>query len=361
MLPFEILTAIFEKVDDIRDLSRIRTASRTFCAAATPIAFRNLSVITNKGSAKNLRRLFDVPEIAAHVRRVTFHDTDTNRRGMPLKYELAPPSNCLVNQLPKLEAVDLKFYSQYGNRLDSGGDCLSPQACILTALAASFSFRAPPNLMSLSLYNLRISNLSPLEYLPFQTVLKTMRHLRLSVTVKATDTLMWSHFWGAFCPRTILAQTQPALTELTLHSDSHVGASSGLSFAELHFPHLCVLSLGKLVFEPSVGVEPFILRHAATLARLELIACRLPVDPGDLEPHPGPGGWDLIWDCFAAELTALVALHVSRLGWDPPGLVYRMAYLETDALKWRIPADVVALQCFHATVAARSEEARGAS
>ncbi|KAH9032745.1 hypothetical protein EDB85DRAFT_1953830 [Lactarius pseudohatsudake] len=295
---------------------------------------------------------------------------------MPLKYvrtsaafELTR-SFCLVNQLPQLEAVDLKFYSQYGNRLDSGGgDCLSPQACILTALAASFSLRAPPNLTSLSLYNLRISNLFPLDYLPFQTVLKTLRHLRLSVTVKATDTLMWSHFWGAFCPRTILAQTQPALTELTLHNDSHVGASSGLSFAGLHFPHLCVLSLGKLVFEPSVGVEPFILRHAATLARLKLIACRLPVDPGDLEPHPGPGGWDLIWDCFAAELTALVALHVSRLGWDPLGLVYRyvfpnptrMAFLESDALKWRIPADVAALQCFHATVAARSEEARGAS
>ncbi|KAH9016670.1 hypothetical protein EDB83DRAFT_227455 [Lactarius deliciosus] len=276
-------------------------------------------------------------------------------------------SFCLVNQLPQLEAVDLKFCSRYG-----GGDCHSPQACVLTALVASFSFRAPPNLTSLSLYNLHISNLSPLEYPPFQTVLKTLRHLRLSVAVKATDTLMWSHFWGAFYPHTILAPTQPTLTELTLHSESHVGASSGLSFAGLHFPHLCVLSLGKLVFEPSVGVEPFILRHADTLARLELIACRLPVDSRDLEPHPGPGGWDLIWDCFAAELTALIALHVderSRLSWDSPGLVYRyvfpsptrMAYLETDALKWRIPADVAALECFHATVAARSEEVRGAS
>ncbi|KAH8977597.1 hypothetical protein EDB92DRAFT_1957814 [Lactarius akahatsu] len=318
MLPFEILTAIFEKVDNIQDLSHVQTASCTFCAAAMPTAFRNLS-------------------------------------------------------LPQLEAVDLKFYSRYRDRLDSGsGDCLSPQACILTALTASFSFRAPPNLTSLSLYNLRISNLSPLEYPPFQTVLKTLQHLQLSVTVKATDTLMWFHFWGVFCPHTILPLTQPALTELTLHSDSHVGASSGLSFAGLDFPHLCVLSLCKLVFEPSVGVKPFILRHTATLARLELIACRLPVDPWDLEPHPGPGGWDLNWDCFAAELTALVALHVderSRLSWDSPSIVYRyvfpnptrISYLETDALKWRIPADIAALQCFHTTVAARSEEARRVS
>ncbi|KAH9173967.1 hypothetical protein EDB89DRAFT_645473 [Lactarius sanguifluus] len=350
MLPFEILTAIFEKVDDIRDLSHIRTVSRTFCAVATPIVFRNLSVITTKGSAKNLRRLFDVPEIAAHVRRVTFHDTDTNRRGMPLKYvrtsaafELTR-SFCLVNQLPQLEAVDLKFYSRYGNRLDSGGgDCLSPQACILTALAASFSFRAPPNLTSLSLYNLRISNLSPLEYPPFQTVLKTLRHLRLSVTVKATDTLMWSHFWGAFCPHTILAPNaarphgaHPA-QRLACWCLVRAVPSQGCTFLQ----PLRALS-GQARLRAVRRRRTFHLaarRHPRAARAHRVQAAR--GSPRDLEPHPGPGGWDLIWDCFAVELTALVALHVderSRLSWDSPGLVYRyvfpnptrMSYLETD-------------------------------
>ncbi|KAI9435297.1 hypothetical protein H4582DRAFT_2059558 [Lactarius indigo] len=52
--------------------------------------------------------------------------------------------------------------------------------------------------------------------------------------------------------------------ELTLHSDAPVGASSGLSLAGLHFPHLC-----GLVFQLSVGVKPFVLQ-------LEVLACKLP-------------------------------------------------------------------------------------
>lgn len=82
-LPFEILTTIFKEVNlnDVRDLRNVRSASRTFCAAATPIAFRTFSVITSRRSAQNLRRLFDVPDIAAHIREVSYHDTGTNRRG----------------------------------------------------------------------------------------------------------------------------------------------------------------------------------------------------------------------------------------------------------------------------------------
>ena len=83
-LPFEILTAIFEQVDDVQDLRHVRTASRTFCAAATPITFRVLSVTSTRGSAQNLGRLFDVPEIAAHVMEVSYRDTGTeSRRLMP--------------------------------------------------------------------------------------------------------------------------------------------------------------------------------------------------------------------------------------------------------------------------------------
>ncbi len=93
-LPFEILTAIFEEVDDVRDLWHVRTASRTLCAAATPSAFRVLSVISTRGSAQNLGRLFDVPDIAAHVREVTYHDTGADRRGRTQKYGASsPPSS----------------------------------------------------------------------------------------------------------------------------------------------------------------------------------------------------------------------------------------------------------------------------
>lgn len=385
-LPFEILTAIFEDVDDVRDLWGVRSACRTLCAAATPLAFRSLSVISTRGSAKNLGRLFDSPDIAAHVREVAYHDTGADRTGRPLKYIRTSAVNELgrsfyrIHQLPRLETINLTFYPSCGNRLDPDGrGRLALQTSILGALSASFSVRAPPNLTSLSLHNLCTSNLSPLESPPFQTVLRTLRRLQLSVlldnTPGSTKVLdRWEHFWGTLCPHMALAPTQHALTELALHSDAHVGASSGLSLAGLHFPRLCALSLRKLVFEPSVGAEHFILRHAATLARLELIACKLSIDSDsfpsytalardDEESGPRPACWERIWDCFAAELTALVALHVDERRfhhWGFTGSELRyvrpepgMAYREFDAMPLRDAADGRALQRFHLTVASR--------
>ncbi|KAH9059844.1 hypothetical protein EDB87DRAFT_730558 [Lactarius vividus] len=386
-LPFEILTAIFEEVDDVRDIWHIRTVSRTLSAAATPFAFRILSVISTKGSAQNLGRLLDVPNIAAHVRKVTFHDTDTDRRGRALKYvrssavhELAS-SFSRIHQLPRLETINLTFYPSYGNRLDGGGFTLQPS--VLGALASSFSVRAP-KLMSLSLHNLRTSDLSPLGSPSFQTVLTTLRHFQLSVLFdgasgRSRDFEPWCNFWGTLCPRMVLAPMQHSLTELTLHSDVNVGALSGLSFAGLHFPRLCALSLRMVIFEPSVGAKQFILGHAATLARLELLVCKLPVNP-DMLLYPSPtahagdesDSWECIWDGFAAELTALVALHVDERRSDRWGLTnseFRyarpdsrtMTYQETYTFAHRNAADAAALRRFHLTVATRSEEARGES
>ncbi|KAI9453701.1 hypothetical protein BJY52DRAFT_803833 [Lactarius psammicola] len=401
-LPFEILTAIFEEIDNIHDLWRIRTASRTLCAAATPIAFRVLSVISTRGSAQNLGRLFNIPDIAAHIKEVAYDDTGADRRGWMLKYGAplpGPPTyherynDCTygtstaselassfsrVHQLPQLETVDLKFYPRYEHRLNfDNKDRLALQASILSALATSFSIRAPPNLTSLSLHNLRTWDLSSLESPPFQTVLATLRRLQLSVLffsppVPFTSSAPWCHFWGTLFPHMILAPTQHTLTELTLHSDIYVGASSGLSFAGLHFPHLCVLSLRNLIFQPFVAVEPFVLRHAATLTRLELFACRLPTSfAGGEFSISGSGGWEHIWDRFAAELTALVALRVDERGHRPsthsngPECWYvveleKMAYWEID-LHSRKAADVAALRRFHMTVTARLEEVNRAS
>jgi len=185
----------------------------------------------------------------------------------------------------------------------------------------------------------------------------------------------WCHFWGTLCPHKVLAPMQHSLTELALLSDTNFGAFSGLSFAGLQFPHLCALSLCRLVFEPSVGAQHFILRHTATLARLELFTCKLPISINIfLPPSPSTalaqdeesssGPWEGIWDRFAAELTALVSLYVDecRVAWssdfryvlpDPETMTYKgiMAPARRDA------ADAAALRRFHMTVTARSEEA----
>ena len=53
-LPFEILTTIFEQVDDVQDLRHVRIASRTLCTAAIPITFRVLSVNSTEEAPKIL-------------------------------------------------------------------------------------------------------------------------------------------------------------------------------------------------------------------------------------------------------------------------------------------------------------------
>ena len=77
-LPVETLIAIFEEVDDVQDLCHLRMANRALCAITTPLAFSSLSVITTSSSAQNIGRLFDLPDIAAHVKEVSYHDKGAN-------------------------------------------------------------------------------------------------------------------------------------------------------------------------------------------------------------------------------------------------------------------------------------------
>ena len=92
-LPLEILTAIVKEAEDVSDLYNLRATCRSFCTTATPIAFRTLSVIATRASAKNLGRLLDRQDIASYVREVSFHDTGTDRRGRTLNYGASLPSS----------------------------------------------------------------------------------------------------------------------------------------------------------------------------------------------------------------------------------------------------------------------------
>ncbi|KAH9022091.1 hypothetical protein EDB83DRAFT_89812 [Lactarius deliciosus] len=382
-LPFDILTAIFEEVDDIHDLRHIRIVSHTFCTAATPFVFRVLSVIATTESAQNLRQLFDVPDIVNHVREIAFRDTDTYGMGRILGAsqvnddavdELAN-SFSRVYQLPRLETINLMFYPRYGtqlgNQLDGGHPAL--QSSVLSALVSSFSV-CTPNLTSLFLHNLCTSDLSPLESPSFQTILTTLRRFQLSPLFNPPNSVTvddsWSYFWGTLCPR-MLTPMQYSLTELTLHSNVHVGALAGLSFDGLHFPRLCAVSLGRIVFDTPVGAQDFILRHAATLARLELLMCKLPITLTPSisssivatvtvnDPSSDPYNWARVWDCFEAKLTALVSLRVDEFH-DGYYFQYGSNLGPYAFTTPRAATNAVALRRLRMTVVARSEKVRRA-
>ena len=270
-----------------------------------------------------------------------------------------------IHQLLRLETINLTFVPDNVNYVNVDcGSRLALQASILGALADSFSIRAQSKLTSLSLNNLRTWDLTPLESSPFQAVLKNLRCLRLSMlyeqsTDPATTSERWSHFWGTLFHRVFLSPTQHTLTELTLESDQSIGASSRVSFAELHFPYLCALSLGNIIFEPSV--ESFILRHASTPVRLKLSMCVLLPDT-NLWLGARPIHWAHIWDNFAVGLTALVALRVDEGGDRSEGRYVHLDSIQGFYFRKRVPepinvVDNAALQRFYETVSARSNQA----
>lgn len=291
-----------------------------------------------------------------------------------------------IPQLPQLETINLKFNPVDDNQTNSDGeDRLSLQSSILGILHASFSVRGPSKLKSLSLLNIRASNPSPLEILQLQNIFPSLQCLQLSaVSDKApnSDTFRnrWRYFWRTLRSCMVPIQTQIILTELTLHSDRFVGSVDSLSLRELHFPHLAVLSLRNIVFNPVRDDEFFILRHATTLFRLKLLTCKVLIS---IDRYPAPAQsiyinlagdvemslrrhWDRIWDRFTADLTAVVTLNVDEghkgreVRYVHPGINYRIggSYSMIYAVESRNAADLAALQRFRMAVAARSTETR---
>ena len=276
-----------------------------------------------------------------------------------------------VHQFPRLEAINLQFSHVHKKNFGSE-DCLSLQASLLGALANSFRAHVPSKLMSLSLLNLRASDPHPLETLPLQTILTTLRCLKLSAVLSNYHPDVpgsldpWNNFWDSLSLRMIPVPMQVILTDLTLHSDIPVGTDSALSLRELHFPCLATLSLRNIIFTTTYpGAEDFILRHSTTLTLLELLTCKVLIShnlvsllsssesttlPMDMEWRHRPF-WDRIWDRFAAELTSLITLNVNEE--DRYAHMIGGSYFASCVGEPRNTADRAALQRFRMSVATR--------
>ncbi|KAI0259354.1 hypothetical protein BC834DRAFT_634556 [Gloeopeniophorella convolvens] len=373
-LPVEIWTAIFEEVPDTHDLISARRASRMLCATATPFAFRVLFVAGTRRSAQGLKHLIESPQIAVHVKEIIYRDTGLDSKGKKLTYVRTSTIDALydafsaIYNLPLLETVSLTFFQSYGYW--RGSDIPGHrklQASVLDALALSFT-RSQPNLKSLHLHNLHITHLGPLASPAIRTVLEHLSDLRISLLFDDTTDgsafpAHWEHFWGTTLPERILTPTQSALISLTLHSDAHVGGDARLALADMRFAHLNALSLRRVVFDARTGAEVFILAHAQTLMRLELIGCKLPA-PAYGSAHL-PRAWADVWDKFEIELVGLRELRVDqrrsdRWGFNGPERRYvragpQMTFVEAEIGAESDAADAASLKRLHAAVAARVE------
>src|SRR6266404_2630383 len=75
---------------------------------------------------------------------------------LPVRSSAVDKVACLFSHIHHLETINLAFYSSYGDTPDIDSTVsLALQTSVLGALATSYSVRAPPNLVSLSLCNLR--------------------------------------------------------------------------------------------------------------------------------------------------------------------------------------------------------------
>ena len=75
--PVELLALIVEHVPTDKGLRSLRAVDKTFCALATPLAFRRAYVTNSLPSAQGLRALMECHELANTVATIIFRWNDT--------------------------------------------------------------------------------------------------------------------------------------------------------------------------------------------------------------------------------------------------------------------------------------------
>jgi hypothetical protein len=162
-------------------------------------------------------------------------------------------------------------------------------------------------------------------------------------------------FWDESVPHMVRSAT--AVTELTIRSDQAVGAAPAMSFEDMFLPRLSSLVLHQFAFQddPGTDVVEFILRHKATLARLELHGCSIEGCTHGYFPRP----WHAVFALFEAELDVLRDFVFTPDGdfeytQDDHGCGYERLYDE-DAEAVGEGLDGSALESLVAVVASRRE------
>ncbi|KAF8146944.1 hypothetical protein K438DRAFT_490960 [Mycena galopus ATCC 62051] len=345
-LPLELVQNVVEGVGKL-DLVNLRLVSKSLNSVITPIAFRVVTVTDSVKSAEAVSFLQDsdgsvtsvVHEVVFTSRVYDFWALDELDEVEAASKEVERHALSLVFsgliKFCNLRRLRLNFHDKYEEESDPQDHSewthyLHLQNDIFTAIASN----PPPPLISLTLVNVIAVPTGIYAEERFQLLFRSLHELHIDILSNAD--LEGGHcdeplgeFWAKQCVPSII-RGATAIKSLTIISDQAVGGQPTMSLDDIFLPHLSSLVLHQLFHR---GVVDFVLRHKATLARLELHECSM--DGGGLYDMLAPEGgfgsvfpqpWHAVFASFEAELGVL--RHFAffptefRYSWEDPGFGY---------------------------------------
>ncbi|KAJ6489165.1 hypothetical protein C8R47DRAFT_477029 [Mycena vitilis] len=310
-LPQELLHAIAKDVEHDPSIFILRLVSKSLNSAVSPLAFRVIVVHDSVKSAEAVTFLQNCDgSLTSLVREIDFQGEEGRVRdetsGVTRRAALRTVFSRL-SRFPNLQSLRLNFNSSWEEEGDTTFNLptLKPshflrlQNEMLATLAAS----PPPPITSLILNNLIAVPDDIYAQEEFRRLFASLRELEISVIsdTEVEGSYMLdplTTFWEKSVGHMVRGAT--AATALTIRSDQSVGAGPTLPTIGTFLPHLTSLVLHKCALQSDV--VNLILRHKATLTRLELKDCSIDGgENGDYFPDP----WHAVFALFRTELSAL--------------------------------------------------------
>ncbi|KAF9237728.1 hypothetical protein BU15DRAFT_75716 [Melanogaster broomeanus] len=316
-LPLELVGAVVENVSSTSDLLHLRSVNSTCHDLVTSSVFRRVHVQNSVQSAQNCRSILSSPSLAAHVREVVYDHRDH------AQFCLLPPfaqdtcdeleiadledalteTFCSLSGFKNLQSVTLNFWPSF--RSQSGAEIqehpfwfTDRQVIVLHAVHHAMK---SSSVRSLSLNNIILRASASYDFVSSLTN-SPLHHFSMSV-VANSELGDWS---GSKTLNGSLGSLLPVpstnLKSLVLRSPQGPYHSLTTQLRSFHYPSLETLVLENIVFDPTPlpdGIEEFVVRHKATLRRLELHSCASYV-PNSATPIRK---WSSIWKRLDEELS----------------------------------------------------------
>jgi hypothetical protein len=325
-LPIELISVVVENISSTSDLLSLRSVNSTCHHFVTPHVFRKIHIHNSVQSAQKCRSIIDSPSLATHVREVVYDPRDhaqfcllpAGAQGVCDELEIAELEDVLTEtfcSLPgfkNLESVVLNFWPSF--RSQSGSE-IQEHPFWFTNRQIAVLHAVHHTMKSSCIRSLTVNNVILMSSACYDFVLSVtnspLQHFSMSI-VANSELGAWSGskaLNGSIS--SLLPPSNTNLKTLVLRSPQGLYHSLNTQLRSSNYPALETLVLENIVFDPTPsvdGIEEFIVRHKASLRRLELHSCSSYV-PSTSTPIRT---WSTIWKRLEEELVSLTEIVVDN-------------------------------------------------